>query len=142
MKSYGIHPDQVPLNDEGVIEKADHQNMLRNTRVKERRLNPSFITRNIMSPGPFDVVFGKGSRYQDHEGNVRLRKMLVGLRKTYDKAKRGEKRVYHQEVVDTVKQVGGLFLKDDGPDGWSIVDDEAAGAKIGATFRALRAQDM
>ena len=115
--------------------------MLRQQRVKERRSYSPMMIRHIKSPGPFDVIFGKGSRYQDHEGNVRLRKMLTGCRKTYDKAKRGEKRIFMQEVVDTVKQASGFFLKNDGPEGWAIVDDETAASKVGAMFRTMRASD-
>ena len=45
-----------------------------------------------------------------------------------------------QEIVDTVKQSSGLFLRmDDG--GWVVVDDSAAAYKVGAVFRTLRAID-
>ena len=46
-----------------------------------------------------------------------------------------------QEIVDTVKQSTGLFLKEDGEEGWIVVDDEAAGKKVGAVFRTMRAHE-
>lgn len=139
MKSFGIQPHQVPLRDDGTIDRSECQQMLRNCRVRERRSYP--MVRRIKSPGPFDVLFGKGCRQQEHEGNVRLRKMIAECRKTYDKTERSEKHVMVQEVVDTVRQSTGLFLKEDG-DGWIVVDDDEAPAKkVGAIFRSLRAQD-
>ena len=141
LQSYGIHPDQVPLRDDGSIERSDYQQLLQNQRVKERLLDPALTRRHIKSSGPFDVVFGKGSRYQDHEGNVRLRRMISDCRKTYDKMKRGEKSVLIRDIVDTVKQSSGLFLKEDGEEGWIVVDDEAATTKVGAVFRTMRSQE-
>ena len=139
LQSYGILPDQVPLRDDGTIEQSEYQQLLRNHRVKERKHYPTIP--HIKSPGPFDVVFGKGSRYQEHEGNVRLRRLIADCRKTYDKTNRGKKYIVIQEILDTVKQYSGLFLKEDGEEGWIVVDDEAAAKKIGNVFRTMRSQD-
>lgn len=70
-------------------------------------------------------------------GNVKFRAFIADCKKTYEKTKRGEKHVVIQEIVDTVKQSSGLFLKADDED-WIVVDDAAASYKVGAVFRTLR----
>lgn len=71
-------------------------------------------------------------------GNVKFRNFIADCRKSYEKAKRGEKLRLAQEIVDTVKQSSGLFLKGDGANGWVVVDDASACSKVGAVFRTLR----
>ena len=117
-----------------MIETSAFRQMLRNCRARERL---SHAASSIKSPGPFDVIFGKGSRYQEHEGNVRLRRLISDCRKKYEKTRRGEKFILVQEIVHTVKQSTGLFLKEDGGE-WIVVDDEAAAKKVGAVFRTMR----
>jgi len=138
MKRYGIQADQLPLREDGVIERSEHRRSLEARRKKERLTYPSRTRVGV--PGRFDVIFGKGSRFQNHVGNVNFRSFIAACRKTYDKTERGEKHVLIQEIVDTVKQSSGLFLKADDGD-WIVVDDAAAAYKVGAAFRTLRARD-
>ena len=79
-------------------------------------------------------------RFTPTSGNVKFRGFIADCRKTYEKTKRGKKYHLVQEIVDTVKQSSGLFLKAD-DEGWIVVDDAAAGFKVGALFRTLRTQD-
>jgi hypothetical protein len=84
-----------------------------------------------------DVLLGKGYPIQNHVGNKKLRALIADCQKRYEKAKRGEKIILAQEIVDTVIASSGMFLKPDG-DVWIPVETDAAKTKVSAVFRALR----
>ena len=90
-------------------------------------------------PSEYDVLMGKGSSTQSFVGNKRLRHLALACQKQYDKAPRGTKNVLVQELVDTVKQASGMFLKKDG-DAWIEVDNATAHQKVAALFRTNRMQ--
>lgn len=163
MKSVGIQPEQLPRRACRSDDNSVNIQFLKAHRAKERMVYPT--RRRVGVPGPNDVLFGKGSRFQDHvgkaihhqlitplanrlltfllataSGNIKFRNFIAGCRKKYEKTQRGEKQVLTQEIVDAVKQSSGLFLKADG-DGWIVVDDTAAAYKVGAVFRTLRSYD-
>jgi hypothetical protein len=84
-----------------------------------------------------DVLFGKGFPIRNHAGNKKFRGLVADYQKSYEKAKKGEKIILAQEVVDTVIQSSGMFLKPHG-DIWLSVDNDAARTKVSAAFRTLR----
>ncbi|CAJ1947381.1 unnamed protein product [Cylindrotheca closterium] len=136
MKSVGIQPEQLPFRTNA--ENFANLKFLEVHRAKERMKYPK--RSRVGVPGPNDVLFGKGSRFQNHVGNVKFRRFIADCRKTYEKTKRGEKQHLIREIVDTVTQSSGLFLKED-DEGWIVVDDAAAAYKVGAVFRTLRTLD-
>jgi hypothetical protein len=84
-----------------------------------------------------DVLFGKGSRNQDHAGNKKFRALIADCLKSYEKAKKGEKLILAQAIVDTVIESSGMFLKPDG-DVWIPVENDAARTKVSVAFRTMR----
>ena len=92
----------------------------------------------IHVPFSMDVLVGKGIPFQNHPGNIRLRELVSDHMKQYDKAGKLEKRTIAMEIIDRIKQSGGLFLKQDVGNQWSRVNDEAATLKVLATFRSYR----
>jgi hypothetical protein len=80
-----------------------------------------------------DVLFGKG--------NKKFRALIADCQKSYEKAKKGEKISLAQEIVDTVIESSGMFLKPDG-DVWLPVENDAARTKVSVAFRTLRSVDL
>lgn len=71
---------------------------------------------------------------------MKFRRFVSDCRLAYEKTRRGQKYLLVDEIVETVKQSSGLFLKADDK-GWVVVDDDAAAFKVGAVFRTLRSLD-
>ncbi|CAJ1965189.1 unnamed protein product [Cylindrotheca closterium] len=95
--------------------------------------SPPVIVEKI---GPHDVLFG----YQlDNPGNQRLRELVFGLADEYNRTDRGEKKKKVLQLLGTIRNRGGRFLKPckDGT-GWEVVSDEVARKKVSMQFRNLR----
>ena len=80
---------------------------------------------------------GKGTPIQNHTGNQRLRQLISEHIKQYDRSQRGEKKAIALDIIETIRQRGGFFLKQDG-NTWSRVEDEVARLKVTAAFRTYR----
>jgi len=104
-------------------------------RAVERLKEPK--RQKIHVPSKFDVLFGKGAPFQSHLGNIQLRSLVSERYKAYAKAAKGQKSQIAQEIVQTVQQNGGLFLRPDG-ESWVCVKDDVARQKVSALFRTLR----
>jgi hypothetical protein len=81
-----------------------------------------------------DVLFGKGLGASGYIGTQRFRDICETKRSAYQSAKKADKTVIAQEVVDIVRRKGGRFLKQDESNGpvediiffgiWYEVNDE------------------
>ena len=91
----------------------------------------------VISPGPFDVLLGRGRLCQEHVGNVRYRQLVVKHKEQYDNSSTVDKTSISLMIVNLVKDSSGRFLKDNG-DGWIEVDDKRARDKVSHSFRTLR----
>jgi hypothetical protein len=91
----------------------------------------------IYVPMSCDVLFGKGTPIQNHVGNTKFRGLVADCQKSYEKAQKGLKLILAQEIVDTVIQSAGMFLKPDGGV-WVPVENDAARRKVSTAFRTLR----
>eukprot|EP00540_Astrosyne_radiata_P003893 CAMPEP_0116847246 /NCGR_PEP_ID=MMETSP0418-20121206/14328_1 /TAXON_ID=1158023 /ORGANISM="Astrosyne radiata, Strain 13vi08-1A" /LENGTH=493 /DNA_ID=CAMNT_0004478671 /DNA_START=96 /DNA_END=1577 /DNA_ORIENTATION=+ len=110
--------------------------------------NPAEI---ITSLNANDVLFGRGSGPNDHEGNIRFR-ALVGERKAEYMATnhRQTKAKIARDIVNTVLSKHGRFLKKvepaeakrlgipKGVDAWCVVDDETIMEKAKQALRQQR----
>lgn len=124
------------MTEGGELKDIEHfMNQLEKQRRQERLTHPP--RSKISVPSTYDVLFGKGTPVQAHLGNKKLRVLVLDCQKKYEKIKKGEKIILAQEIVDTVYQSSGKFLKPDG-DGWLAVDNEAARNKVSTAFRTLR----
>ncbi|CAJ1968982.1 unnamed protein product [Cylindrotheca closterium] len=109
---------------------------LQRQRRQERLKGPIRSTTSV----PFceDVLLGKGTPFQIHPGNKKLRKLVVDWQKEYEKARRGGKMVIAQECVAAIRSNGGLFLKQQDGKTWCVVDNDVAVTKVTALFRTPR----
>eukprot|EP00980_Cylindrotheca_fusiformis_P027555 scaffold21162_cov83-Cylindrotheca_fusiformis.AAC.1 len=139
LRGHGIDPGILPLTDGfgGTIIKnlESFHETLRTQRQRERKVGPMRST--IFVPSQEDVLFGKGTPIQIHPGNKRFRGLISEYQKRYEKAKKGEKIMLAQEIVETILESSGLFLKPD-EDVWNVVDDDVARNKVSNAFRTLR----
>ncbi|KAL3926587.1 MAG: hypothetical protein SGBAC_013413, partial [Bacillariaceae sp.] len=136
LRGYGIESDNLPLNGDGrLTDLEDFRQSLVLQRAKERLRYPR--RSRIHVPCMFDVLFGKGTPYQNHAGNRQLRSMVSEQQKKYDKSERGEKLAVAQGIVENIIHNAGMFLKPDG-NTWIAVGNDTARTKVSATFRTLR----
>lgn len=136
LRNHGVDTKSFPLDGEGNVRTERHHEWLETQRRKERQVEPT--RRRVHVPGNFDVLFGKGSPVQNHRGNIKFRGLIADCRKAYEKADKDKKRRIIEEIVSTVRQSSGLFLRADGNGSWIDVDDKAACMKVGSLFRTLR----
>lgn len=136
LQGHGIDPASIPLDEEGEINDVQHE--IRKMEAQRRYERLSFPLRSTINvPFSHDVLLGKGTPFQFHPGNIRLRELIAEHFKQYDKAQRGEKKDIAAGIIETIRDRGGLFLKQDGAK-WNLVDDEVARLKVTTAFRTFR----
>ena len=124
------------MNDKGnMTDLFEDRQRLEEQRQQERLKYPT--RRTIAVPFREDVLLGKGTPFQIHTGNKKLRQFVSDRYKKYERAHKGEKKAVAQEIVDIIRGNGGLFLKQDG-NRWVPVNDDVSMVKISALFRYLR----
>jgi hypothetical protein len=100
-------------------------------------------SQNLVStetPGPFDVLLGRGKKHTGHPGNERLKDALNMKSVQYNTTtSRNEKTAITQEIVQSIQTDSdppGRFLKfDKNANGWVEVDDAAARIKVSHAIR-------
>ena len=66
----------------------------------------------VTQVGPNDILLGRGAPQTDHEGNARLRQMVVDMQPEYAAAKRQkEKQLVAVRIVERIEAQGGRFLR-------------------------------
>lgn len=102
-----------------------------------------------------DVLMGRGAPAIDNEGNVRFRRLVHGRRGEYAAAsKRSEKDQIAREIVSSIREKGGRFLKKledpdlsrnldapEGSDAWITVDEETVLTKTKQALRDKSTED-
>ena len=97
---------------------------------------------------PTDVLFGRGSGPNDHEGNIRFRQLVAERKEEYLATNhRQTKAKIAREIVNTIVNDGGRFLKKVEPadarrlgipkgiDAWIAVDDDTVMEKAKQALR-------
>jgi hypothetical protein len=95
---------------------------------------------------PFDVLLGRGRRFQQHEGNQRFQSIIDENKYLYNSFQsRYEKTSTTRDIVNLIKTSSeeiGRFLKfDSAIREWVKVDDEVARVKVGQALRYKPADD-
>jgi hypothetical protein len=91
-----------------------------------------------VEPMARDILLGRGKPLQRHPGNVRFRQLIASHADKYELGDRFQKTLIAADVVATIRESDGRFLKPRGKDGWEKIDDETARLKVAHTFRTLR----
>ncbi|CAJ1937748.1 unnamed protein product [Cylindrotheca closterium] len=103
-------------------------------RNEKREAKPA----SIFGPTETDVVLGRGRDIQNHEGNIRFRKLLVEYHDEYDVAPRFKRRKIVTDLRELLNSRGIRFLQQRGSNEWEEVDTKAAELKIAQLFRSIR----
>lgn len=92
----------------------------------------------VDTPGPNDVLFGRGRAFYSHVGYLQLKNVLIEWSTIYEGSGNAEKQRVSADIVKLIQSSSGRFLRDDGA-GWVEVDDETAIRKVSHGFRTLPA---
>ena len=106
-------------------------------------IHPSSLDSNLL-PYIFAHIYtkhdetttGRGKPFQEHEGNIKLSKLIESRHAEYAKANRAGKTSISWEIVRLIQRDGGSFLKKDECSGaWKKETDEIAREKVSHGFR-------
>jgi hypothetical protein len=95
----------------------------------------------IMTPGPLDVLFGRGKAVSENPANLRFRKIVESYMMQYNRSRRLEKGCIADAVVRAVRTHDGRFLKRHRDGGWEEVEEGPAREKAHHTFRNMRIKE-
>lgn len=88
------------------------------------------------SPRRNDVICARGKHYWDHEGNKMYRTIVALSKDKYIKAtSKIEKSLIVSEIVESIHNSGGSFVKQDKEGRWVEVDDHSAREKVSQSLR-------
>lgn len=73
----------------------------------------------------------------EHVGNIRYHALLDHYQNAYERAKKFHKMKISQQILDTVAEYGGRFLKQEGA-GWIEVKENVARDKVAHAFRTRK----
>jgi hypothetical protein len=136
--TFGVPVQSFPITCEGEVKLACHIKWIGKRRAKDARLKQDVVFGGIDLPGHNDVLLGRGKPFNEHSGNVRLRRLVDLHKEEYKMARVGEKHTITRKIVESVKSNSGRFLKRD-PDGWWVlVSDDEATEKVSHNFRTAR----
>lgn len=183
LATYGIPRLILPVQPNGSIKLQEHERFLNriieNQNRQQRLLDPSDNSENmsdtsslaqsvpeikneertprlVASPGPMDVILGRGQRGYKSPGNVLLRRLLQENYEEYNACSRAQKPVISQRIYRRMKEEGCRFLAphENGenekaiaktsvdrsycPEAWAEVDEKAARDRISHGFRNMR----
>lgn len=87
-------------------------------------------------PSPYDVCCGRGKKNWNHEGNTIFRKLIRTNVKAYqDATDKQDKSSIVISIVDTIRNQGGRFLKQNDDKQWYDIGDTQAREKVGHSLR-------
>jgi hypothetical protein len=135
LQTFGIPTYALPFDENGTPKTEQNRIQWEKRRKHERMTHK---VNRVIVPGPFDVLLGRGRLCQENGGNVRYRFMIEQEKGRYDKASKTDKTRIAKAIVTKIKELTGLFLKDDPGAGWVLVEDVVARAKIAQLFRSVR----
>lgn len=135
LKTFGIPTSLIPsISDDGDV---THDENIERWRIRNDHEKLAESKDQVVVPGPFDILLGRGRRNLGHSGNIMFRNLVEDSKHAYfGAASREDKFRLKQEIFDIVRCVSGRFLKmEDG--GWIEVDDEIVHLKVSHLFRDL-----
>eukprot|EP00980_Cylindrotheca_fusiformis_P003763 scaffold834_cov123-Cylindrotheca_fusiformis.AAC.10 len=137
-KSRGVDSSEDPTDLMMEQKKQEKYVALRNHKIRfEDAID--LEAEHVYELGKWDVVFGRGRRYQNHLGNRRLRDIIERYKTRYHSLDRSGKRKLVEMVYQEVSDGGSRFLKKlDDKDIWIVVDRPIALQKVSHTMRCRK----
>ncbi|KAL3930116.1 MAG: hypothetical protein SGBAC_011904 [Bacillariaceae sp.] len=115
--------------------------MMQQTPTANESNSPSSVVGSDarLEPTAKDIVFGRGKKYQDHEGNKRMRQHVNAYKQLYNALKRFQKQTLVETIYEKLVEDGARFLrKDEASNSWVLVDRELATQKVSHALRCKK----
>lgn len=115
----------------------------RKTNLPIQQITPQPGDLRVYRPTKYDVLCGRGAPIQNHEGNVRMRRLVSKYTKRYMDSRKYRKQLVAEEAVRRVKRTGkgrarARFLRRVGRENyWEEVDDRIASDKVSHALRCF-----
>jgi hypothetical protein len=138
LNTFGLPSSALPLADDGEPKTKTHKNWLKLRKSQEQsQMSGDLPLSIVVVPNRLDILLGRGKPIQEHFGNIRYHTILDHYQEAYERAKKFQKMKIAQQILDTVKEYGGNFLRQEGA-GWLVVDETVGRDKIAHAFRTRR----
>lgn len=140
LMTFGIPCKALPITNIGMIDVKQHLENIEMKRIAEKLggdHNNMDSPTLIMLPFRKDVVFGKGRRFQNHPGNMKLKLMVDELLPEYETLDKEAKTVLADRIVRVFKREGTRFLSQESGI-WIESTDDSARSKVAQLFRNRR----
>jgi hypothetical protein len=133
LMTYGIPTDVLPVNmvDGAGLKRKNHAQWLKMR--KQQEAHPG-VQPHIVIPTNRDILFGRGKKYREHLGNLKMVSTLESYIELYESVGVREKSVVIANVTKELMDKGARFLKLEG-DVWQPVDEKVAREKVSHCFR-------
>ncbi|CAJ1969726.1 unnamed protein product [Cylindrotheca closterium] len=115
----------------------------RKTNNPIQQITPQPGDSRVYRPTKYDVLCGRGAPIQNHEGNVRMRRLVSRYTKRYMDSRKYRKQLVAEEAVRRVKRAAkgvtrARFLRRVGRENyWEEVDDRIASDKVSHALRCF-----
>jgi hypothetical protein len=123
-----------PINEDGEVTNDANKERWENRRKLERMVHKAD---RVGVLGRNDVLLGRGKGPAQYFGNIRYRSLMERHSDTYDNSSNEGKMRITNEIVDTIRESSGRFMKEGGA-GWEVVPDNVARLKVSQAFRTYR----
>jgi hypothetical protein len=163
LNTFGIPSKILPLTSDGKVHCRDHVSFLSQLRqaesehvllaaqltnrhpmddVLEREKEELAMTSEDITPGPKDILSGRGKRGSKYPGNSKLRDVIEEHFESYQEGTSLSRRAMARSIYLSLIQSGTRFLNFSEKDrGWSEWDEDAAITKILHCFRTIDSED-
>jgi hypothetical protein len=138
--TFGLAPSVMPIHTDGRFNPEVNELYLvdrQKIEAEEKRQQQELAKTQkcIDSPGPNDILLGRGRPYQEYTGNHRLAALVEVQREQYQQAAgRFRKTCISMDVVKMIHGIQGRFLQRTN-EGWEAVTDSLAREKVSHSFR-------
>uniref|UniRef100_A0A7R9ZKZ3 DUF6824 domain-containing protein n=1 Tax=Craspedostauros australis TaxID=1486917 RepID=A0A7R9ZKZ3_9STRA len=136
LMTFGIPYDALPINTDGEWRRTSFLKWAQRRYKKEQNIEK--YKDAVELPSRSDVLLGRGKPNQAHAGNKYLHDVIASKYEQYDMSSRREKTKIATDLVQSIKDASGRFLKRDENDIWMEVDDHTAREKVCHGFRRKR----
>lgn len=136
--TFGIPRHVLPFDRDYKLVRKEHLKWTR--KLESNHEDISIIPQNVveLTPGPGDIIMGRGQRGIRSAGNLKLKRLLLERRSEYESAPRFEKSATVEAIFKEMMACNHRFLIPTQNNGWEEADATAIKAKIAHGFRNLR----
>jgi hypothetical protein len=132
LMTFGIPHKAMPVAITEELDKSSHSLWYERRRGDESHqqqgMNIDVNHTVLVVLGPCDVLLGRGKIIQNHEGNLRFRRLIQSQMTRYQHSPKCDKTEIAKQVVLAINNTGGRFLKQT-DEGWTEVAMEIAREK-------------